>query len=86
MKLPARRWFHQPGRRDLVRGVLACTALEFRYRHANRHSKDIATAGDRADQFLLVIAENAPDFQQALRQGIVRDRSVLPDSVDQFVF
>jgi len=86
MKLPARRWFHQPGRRDLVRGVLACTALEFRYRDANRQSKDIAAAGDRADQFLPVIAKNAPDFQQALRQGIVGDRGVLPDSADQVVF
>src|SRR5690242_18544352 len=48
--------------------------------------EDVTAPGDSSDQLLGIIPQRAPDFDQALSQGIVGDCSFRPDSLDQFRF
>jgi hypothetical protein len=53
--------------------------------HRHWHVEHVAAPGHRPDGGLRIIVERATNLEQALREGVVRDRGVGPDRFHQFI-
>src|ERR1700757_515682 len=41
---------------------------------------------DSSEHLLFAVVKRAPQFNRALHQGVIRDKSVRPDGLNQFLF
>ena len=66
-------------------GVAGRCTEQVAHDHRHRRIEDVAATGDSPNDCLRLIAKGAPNLEQTLREGIVRNSRIGPDCFDQLV-